>query len=111
MSLIPFKIYKNKFEKLLSNSYKSEAEFDATIEDLIYQVPIGALSLKKMPFLIRTSILELDEVCLNVSRCSYVPDSIKNAIPLQRCNLEHQQVFYASVAGGMTNFSDGAQVS
>jgi len=111
MSIISFDIYKERFERLLSDNTFSDLEFDSRVEDLIYQVPIGAMQLNHTPFLIRTSLLDKDETCSNISRCSYVPDFIKYKIPLQRCNLDRQQVFYASIPGGMTNFSDGAQPS
>ncbi len=109
MSIISFSEYKDKFEKLLTDTIISETEFQCSIEDLIFQVPIQAIELGHTPFLIRASLLEKNEICTNVSRCSYVPDSIKYKIPLQRCNLKEQQVFYASIPGGMKNFSDGAQ--
>jgi hypothetical protein len=103
--------YKEKFERLLTEVNMSNREFDYFIEDLISQAPMGAMQLKLPPFLIRTSLLDENETCTNVTRCSYVPDSIKSKIPMQRCNLEGQQVFYASIPGGMRNFSDGAQPS
>ncbi|MFC4233539.1 hypothetical protein ACFOW1_16680 [Parasediminibacterium paludis] len=110
MSLISTDTYIKTFEKLLNDNSISEFEFDSLVEDLIHQVPLGAQSVQ-IPFLIRTSLLNKNEVCTNISRCSYVPDSKKSKIPLQRCNVEGQQVFYASIAGGMANFSDGAQPS
>src|SRR6266481_2099652 len=97
MSIISFKEYKEKFEKLLTDVTISKAEFDSFIEDLIFQAPLGAMLLNHTPFLIRTSLLDENETCTNVSRCSYVPDKKKNNIPLQRCNLKDQQVFYASI--------------
>jgi hypothetical protein len=109
MSIISFNFYKEKFEKLLTDIITSEKEFDSFIEDLVYQAPMGAMQLNQVPFFIRTSLLDENEICANVSRCSYVPDSKKNKIPLQRCNLKEQQVFYASIPGGMKSFSDGAQ--
>lgn len=109
MPIISFSEYKNKFEKLLTDTTISETEFQSSIEDLIFEAPIAAIELTHTPFLIRTSLLEKNETCINVSRCSYVPDSIKYKIPLQRCNFKEQQVFYASIPGGMKNFSDGAQ--
>ncbi len=111
MAIIPIDSYKERFEKLLNDKSISEIEFDSLIEDLIFQVPLGALQLEKIPFLIRTSLLDKNETCSNISRCSYVPDLKKNNIPLQRCNFEAQQVFYASIPGGMLNFGDGAQPS
>ena len=111
MSIISFPNYKERFERLLTDTTISEVEFDSVIEDLIFQVPLGAMQLEPTPFLIRTSLLDKNETCSNVSRCSYVPDLFKNRISLQRCNLEGQQVFYASIPGGMTNFNDGAQPS
>lgn len=111
MSIISFEKYKEKFEKILTEIIISKSEFDYFIEDLIEQTPRGAMQLDPTPFLIRTSLLDENETCTNVSRCSYVPDSKRNRIPLQRCNLEKQQVFYASIPGGMSNFRDGAQPS
>jgi hypothetical protein len=111
MSIISFSEYKDKFEKLLTDKTISETEFQSSIEDLIFQAPIQAVELGHTPFLIRTSLLEKNETCTNISRCSYVPNSIKYKIPLQRCNLKEQQSFYASIPGGMTNFSDGAQTA
>ena len=111
MPIIPFKDYKEKFEWLLANAYLSNSEFNSFVEDLIYQAPIGAMQLSYTPFLIRTSLLNENESCSNISRCSYVPDSKKDDIPLQRCNFKHQEVFYATIAGGTRNFSDGAQPS
>ena len=110
MSIISIPEYKELFEKLISDTSISEVEFVSMIEDLIYQAPLGAMQ-RAIPFVIRTSLLDKGETCLNVSRCSYVPDLLKEKIPLQRCNLEGEQVFYASIPGGMTNFSDGAQPS
>lgn len=111
MSIISIKEYKEKFERILTELTISKSEFDYFIEDLIDQTPMGAMQLDPTPFLIRTSLLDENETCTNVSRCSYVPDSKRNKIPLQRCNLEGQQVFYASIPGGMRNFRDGAQPS
>ena len=111
MSIISLPAYTKKFERLLTDTTISEVEFDSVIEYLIFQAPLGAMQLEHIPFLIRTSLLDKNETCLNVSRCSYVPDLFKNRISLQRCNLEGQQVFYASIPGGMTNFNDGAQPS
>ena len=110
MSIISIPEYKELFEKLISDTSISEVEFVSMIEDLIYQAPLGAMQ-RAIPFVIRTSLLDKSETCLNVSRCSYVPDLFKEKIPLQRCNIEGQQVFYASIPGGMINFSDGAQPS
>lgn len=110
MSIISVSNYKEQFEKLISDTIISDSEFDCIIKDLICQAPLGAMY-KAIPFLIRTSLLNKGETCLNVSRCSYVPDSLKENIPRQRCNEEGQQVFYASIPGGMTNFGDGAQPS
>lgn len=111
MAIIAFTDYKQKIEQLLTETIISEKNFDSLIEDLVYQTPLGAIQLDYTPFLIRTSLLDKNEICRNVSRCSYVPDCIKDKIPLQRCNFEKQQVFYASIPGGMVNFSDGAQPS
>jgi hypothetical protein len=111
MPIISFKEYKEKFERILTEVTILNSEFDYSIEDLIFQAPMGAMQLDHTSFLIRTSLLEENETCANVSRCSYVPDSKRNKIPLQRCNLKSQQVFYASIPGGMRNFSDGAQPS
>ncbi len=113
MSIISFNSYQGKFESLLADIPKAilELEFDSLIEDLIYQTPMGAMQLNPTSFLIRTSLLDENETCTNVSRCSYVPDSKIDKIPMQRCNLKGQQVFYASIPGGMKNFSDGAQPS
>ncbi len=110
MSIISTDTYIKTFERLLNDNSISEGEFDSLIDDLMYQVPLAAQSLQ-IPFLIRTSLLDKNEVCTNISRCSYAPDFRKNKIPLQRCNMEAQQVFYASIPGGMVNFSDGAQPS
>lgn len=48
-------------------------------------------------FVVRASLNDYDkgEVFTNISRCSYNPN-IEN-IKLQRCNYEHQQVFYAAI--------------
>jgi hypothetical protein len=111
MSILAFNTYKEKFERLVTDKTISKKNFDSSIEDLVSHTPLGAMQLKDTPFLIRTSVLDKSEICTNVSRCSYVPDSIRDRIPLQRCNFERQQVFYASIPGGMVNFHDGAQPS
>lgn len=111
MPIISFKEYKEKFERLIKDVNISKIEFDSTIKDLIFQTPLGAMQLNYTPFLIRTSLLGENEACAKVARCSYVPDSMRDSIPMQRCNFKKQQVFYASIAGGMKNFSDGAQPS
>lgn len=51
MSIISFRIYKEKVERLFSDLTISEVEFDSVIEDLISQIPIGAMQLKHTPFL------------------------------------------------------------
>lgn len=113
MSIITFSDYKEKIERLITDETLSIDDFDLEIEDLVYQIPTGALQLEnnQLHFVIRTSLLNADETCTNVSRCSYVPDCLKDNIPLQRCNIEKQQVFYASIPGGMLNLRDGAQPS
>lgn len=110
MRIISSQEYIEKFENLILNNNISEEEFISTIEFLTYQVPLGAKE-KAIPFIVRTSLLDKDEVCQNISRCTYVPDFLKEKIPLQRCSLEGQQCFYASIPGKMINFSDGAQPS
>jgi hypothetical protein len=111
MPIISFNEYKEKFERLISDENISISDIYSIVEDLIYQVPLDAMQLSQPSFLIRTSLLDKDEICSNISRCSYVPDSKKSIIPLQRCNFEFQQVFYASIPGGMKSFRDGAQPS
>lgn len=108
--LITQKEYIGKFEKLLSVANISEVEFNTIIKELVFQTPQNAEQ-RDIPFVIRTSLLDKNEKCKNISRCSYVPDFLKEKIPLQRCNFKEQQVFYASIASGMKNFSDGAQPS
>ena len=44
MSIISFHIYKEKFDKLLSDVIVSEVEFDSVIEDLIYQARLEQCS-------------------------------------------------------------------
>lgn len=113
MSIITFSDYKERFERLFNDETISKIDFDLEIEDLVYQIPTGASQLEnnQLHFIIRTSLLNENETCKNVSRCSYVPDCLKENIPLQRCNIEKQQLFYASVPGGMLNLGDGAQPS
>ena len=62
MSIISVSDYKEQFEKLISDTTISDSEFDCTIEDLIYQAPIGAMQ-KAIPFIIRTSLLDKNETC------------------------------------------------
>ena len=110
MTIISSQSYKEKFDNLISDNNISDEEFISTIGSLVYQVPLGAMQ-KAIPFIVRTSLLDKDEVCQNISRCTYAPDFLKEKIPLQRCNLKGQQCFYASIPGMMVNFSDGAQPS
>ena len=108
MEIISASNYKHQFEKLITDTIISDLEFESAVQDLIFQTPI-AMNKMAIPFVVRTSVLGRNEICSNISRCSYVPDSLKDNIPKQRCNFEGQQVFYATIPGGMTNFSDAAQ--
>ena len=51
MSIISVSNYKEQFEKLISDTTISDSEFDCTIEDLIFQTPLGAMQMS-IPFII-----------------------------------------------------------
>jgi hypothetical protein len=94
------------FKELISAVNVSDHDFIARIRQLLSETPISFQQIN-IHFIVRTAVLDLGEECHNISRCSYNPDCDK--IPLQRCNIEGQQVFYGTIPGGMTNLSDGAQ--
>ena len=84
----------------------SSKELTASVQNLIRQTPLAFHKLD-IPFIVRTCVLEPNEYCNHIYRCSFNPDCTK--IPLQRCNYEKQQVFYGTIPGGMLNLSDAAQ--
>lgn len=108
MNVITSEEYIQYLEHLMSNESLSCEDIKLDIRFLITQTPV---SFQQIPFsfIVRTSVLGINEACSNISRCTYNPDS--RGIPLQRCNYAEQQVFYGSVPGGMKNLGDAAQSS
>lgn len=108
MSSLSSNVYIQVFNDLLKAKDVSCEAMKDRIYDLIPQTPIFFQKLN-LDFIVRTSVLDLGEICANISRCSYNPNC--EGIPLQRCNYKKQQVFYGTIPGGMKNLSDAAQSS
>lgn len=85
--------FKDRLLSLAYDKVTSVYEIEKFIYNFYKTKPL-IISAYNPEFLARCSKNEEGEIFLHVNRCSYKPTPV--GIPLQRCNYENQQVFYAS---------------
>lgn len=94
LSKIDLSNLKEKLWNLASDETISVFEIETFIRTFLNRKPLPLISIAYQSYC-RCSLNEKGEIFSTVNRCSYNPNADK--VKLQRCNYEHQQVFYAAV--------------